>query len=79
MIVVLGPEEYLRPRWVTTSKEIKVGISDCTPEEEAKTIEMLSELIYDRRFCLVHTWQTGDFLIARWVLVGFGTSDTDFL
>ncbi|KIK57024.1 hypothetical protein GYMLUDRAFT_247295 [Collybiopsis luxurians FD-317 M1] len=52
------------PQWVTKFKGTNVGISDCTPEEEATIIELLSQLLYDRRFCLIHTWQTGDFLIA---------------
>ncbi|KAG7087516.1 hypothetical protein E1B28_013477 [Marasmius oreades] len=52
------------PQWVTKFKATKVGISESSREEEATIIELLSDLLYDRRFCFVHTWETGDFLIA---------------
>ena len=79
MTVSAVPDEYVRPQWVTKFKGTNVGIGGCSPEEEATIIELLSELLYDRRFCLVHTWQTGDFLIADNVEVGFFASDTDRL
>ncbi|KAF5318287.1 hypothetical protein D9758_018885 [Tetrapyrgos nigripes] len=52
------------PQWVTKFKATNVGISDATQEEEARIVDLLSNLLYDRRFCFAHTWATGDFLIA---------------
>ncbi|KAF5363134.1 hypothetical protein D9758_008353 [Tetrapyrgos nigripes] len=52
------------PQWVTKFKATNVGISDSTREEEATIVDLLSDLLYDRRFCFAHTWETGDFLLA---------------
>lgn len=36
-----------------------------TPSEEAIDIaSLLSDLLYDPRFCYAHSWKAGDFLIA---------------
>ena len=64
---------FARPQYVTKFKPAQVAIVDAPSEESNKIAALLSDLLYDPRFCYAHTWKTGDILIADNIEVGFLT------
>ncbi|KZV83230.1 Clavaminate synthase-like protein [Exidia glandulosa HHB12029] len=52
------------PQRITTFKPTSVRINGVDAVESDRISELLTKLLYDRRFVYEHTWTTGDYLIA---------------
>ncbi|KZV89799.1 Clavaminate synthase-like protein [Exidia glandulosa HHB12029] len=52
------------PQRITTFKPTSVRINGVDAAESDRVSELLTKLLYDRRFVYEHMWTTGDYLIA---------------